>query len=143
MSDAGIMPLKYADDLSRISDCPPPSAATCERAAFRFVHADPKDPRNFLPVSKLTPQRKFEDDDIRCLSHALSLFDSREHAAAFYKRKKTKYRNFHKTIGTHIAKGALTHGDGVSTVPRWDGHFDFFEAHGVDLSARFVVDGAL
>ena len=44
------MELKDASELGRYQNCPPRDLSACScRTAFRFVHAELKDDRNYLP----------------------------------------------------------------------------------------------
>ena len=134
------MKLKYAEDLARIINCPPPEAAACNRGlAYRFVHDTIEDERNFQPPAKLNPSRRFKDDEECCAAHALSMFSTEAKAAAFFADLRKVHKNIHKTIGGSIAEGRLDGSDGLSTAPDESGHFDLFQADGVDFSKSFSI----
>ena len=136
------MQLKYAADLQRYRDCPPVAAAPCTREAFRFVHADIDDPRNFLTPAGLSPRRDFRPGQ-RCVSHALSFWASNEQAVAYFSHKQDENPNFNKTIGTHLARGTLSESAGIACPPRQNGHFSFFEAANADFAEVFEITGSL
>lgn len=137
MSKSQALAMKYVDELGRYPDCPPGSVTPCaKRNAYRFIHESDRDPRNFLPVAKLSPNREFEDAAICCMSLSLSLFSSKEQDVAFYQKLKKRNKNIGKTLGTHIALVKLAEVDGMVTPDRDDSHFSLFELADVSWSGR-------
>lgn len=120
------MQLKYAAELARFPKCPPDSAVCCERTAFRFVHSDINDHRNFLPVAKITPQRRLRPE-MRCAAHGLSFWATKDQALAAHRSFREQFPNFEATAGSHLASGILREADGRACPVRHDGHFTFFE----------------
>jgi hypothetical protein len=43
------------------------------------------------------------------------------------------------SIGNSLAEGVLTNDDGKNTAPSNNGHFDFYEYEGCDLSKSFQI----
>jgi hypothetical protein len=131
--------LKYREAISGFAECPPAGAEGQDREACRFVFGDINDQRNFLPVALISPSRTFDGSHARCISHALSLWTTRETALEFYRQKAKGYRRFKKTIGTHLASGRIAADDGLATRPAASGHFSFFEASQVELKSKFQI----
>jgi hypothetical protein len=131
--------LKYQEEVNAIANCPPTSCAPAGRPAFRSVHASPLEPNDFRPPLIMKPERGFPNDEKKCGACALSLFTSKEELVAFVHSMEKRNRNIRKVLGTKIATGTLVPADGMQTTPDGRGHFDLFEAAGVDLSTRFKV----
>jgi hypothetical protein len=135
------MVLKYAAELGRYPNCPPTDASPCTKVAFRFVHSEAEDRRNFLCPAKINPRRQFSPDK-RCDALALSLFSTREKATKFYQDLRRSNPNIYKLIGSCLSSGQLELTDGVATVERTDGHFSLWESADANLVTRFkVVEG--
>lgn len=133
------MQLKYATELNRFPNCPPDNATPCDRQAFRFVHSELSDIRNFLPVAKLTPQRRLRPD-MRCVSLALSFWATKDQAVAAHRSFREQFQNFEETAGGYLASGVLRHEDGRAGPDRRDGHFSFFESSTANFGPdRFSV----
>jgi len=135
------MNLKYADAIGRIENCPPNDVSPIVGLSYRFVHADIKDSRNFLPVAMLSPKRTFKTSKDQCSAYGLSMFASEIQAREFYKKLRAIHKKIRDTLGTHVACGSLGQDEGISTEPESDGHFNFFEAEGLSLVERFVIVG--
>ena len=101
------MVLRYAEELEKYSNCPPDPSVTRDNEAFRFVHEEIGNPRNFQCVARLSPRREFDTDAQRCDSWALSFFASHDKAMAFYQKLKRSMKNIERTIGTHLATGQI------------------------------------
>ena len=132
------MQLKYADDLGKHQNCPPSTAIPHAKEAFRFVFATIEDGRNFLPVAKLTPQRKLRPQD-HCVAHALSMYVTRQQAIDRYRFLSSGHENFYKTAGDHLARGVMCADDGHGCHYHSNGHFSFFESETANLSTKFSV----
>lgn len=131
------MQFKYAVDLGRYESCPPASIVPHQGHVFRFVHQNVADPRNFLVLSKLDPNRLEKLPlAVRCDSFALSLFSARDKAIEFFGKLRRKNRNIHKAIGTHLATVTIEEDDGHITAPGANGHFSLYESHTADLSKK-------
>ena len=131
------MQLKYADELGRYENCPPANVSPRSGEAFRFVHADAADTRNFMVVSRLNPARlPHLPDAVCCSSFALSLFSKKEKAIEFFGKLKNKNRNIHKSLGTHLATVTIDENDGHATADSVEGHFSLYESHSADLSKK-------
>lgn len=137
------MQLKYHSEISQHQNCPPREVEQQGRLAFRFVHSSISDPRNFLPVAKLQPNRAFNHPAARCDALSLSMFSSEQSAVSFYQSLARGYPNVRKTIGSHLAAGTINEEDGWCTPDRHDGHFSFFEAQQVQLVEQFRIVKAL
>ena len=134
--------LKYAVDMRQIPECPPSAAVPCEREAFRFVHEDVLDTRNFNPVAKINPRRILQGSKphAKCIAFALSFYASKEQAITAFKTMLARHQNFRNTVGDQLATGQLSRSDGVALGVSNDGHFSFFEFASVDFSTgRFNV----
>lgn len=138
--------MKYGKELRRYENCPPGDAQPGSTQAFRFVHSDIADSRNFTPPAELQPNRTFRGRGL-CLSWALSFFVNAEDAKKRFHALGQKHRNIHKAIGSCLAKGQLRDTDGRHTKPTRDGHFSLFESASASLASQFtitedLVDGA-
>ena len=133
------MELKYQSDISSIPMCPPQDAIPRDLRAFRFVHSDIKDDRNFVVPAKLNPKRTFPDYVEQCAAYALSFFATQEAAEKRLRSLVKVSQNIKKRIGTHLAEGDLKSADGRTTSPSPSGHFDLFESKDLTLAARFQI----
>jgi hypothetical protein len=136
------MDFKYSAELAQYPNCPPKNAQQLCRPAFRFVHADLEDKRNFLPVAKLNPARVIPEH-LLCESLALSMFASKESAERRYQSLRRQVKNIYKTIGTHLATCNLSEEDGISTIASETGHFSLFESKDINWEKRFTIVGDL
>jgi|GEM_PF-1180697 len=132
------MEFKYAEEMVLVDNCPPSDAVARETEAFRFVHEEIGDGRNFLCVWKLNPARKLAEKE-RCSGLGLSFFISEECARKRYEHLSRSHRNIGKSLGTKLASGTLKNEDGRRSNPGSSGHFDFWEAVGVEFASRFVI----
>lgn len=130
---------KYSKEIDSIRNCPPEKTEAPQTTAYRFVHSDITDERNFLPVAILKPKRRFEIGYQQCISLSLSLFQSAEQAKFKYTNLKKAFRNIHKSIGTHLAKGEITPDDGSITEANNEGHFSLFESTDADFASKFEI----
>src|SRR4051794_28790410 len=108
------MDLKYSQELGQHQNCPPNIATPCRKIAFRFVHTNFEDSRNFLCPAKINPQRQF-DARSKCDALSLSLFSSEENAKKFYEKLRRSNRNIGKTLGTCLALVCISDVDGLAT----------------------------
>lgn len=132
------MRFKYAAEMDGIAGCPPAGATGYGDPAYRFVHGDPTDPRNFLCARKLSPSRVLPSSEA-CGAWGLPFFVTSEAATRRYEDLRSTMRNIGKTLGTKLAVVPLTQADGVASKPNRKGHFDLWEAEGVDFATRFEV----
>jgi hypothetical protein len=135
--------LKYQQETAQFANCPPNHAKACTRVSYRFVFAEIGDPRNFLPVAKLNPRRRFADDKESCSAHALSMFATKEGAKARYQALLKNHKRIHQAIGTHLAEGNVAPDDGLATGANSVQHFDFFEAADNNIAEKFLIIEAL
>lgn len=131
------MQWKYATDLGRHPGCPPATTAPHIGPAFRFVHFDMSDSRNFLPAVKINPRRKLRQHE-QCFGLSLSLYKTRDQAVARYRYLHDQHENFHKTAGDSLATGTLDAADGHGCNYNTNGHFEFFESDTSDLPSKFT-----
>lgn len=137
------MVLKYHSDVSTLTACPPNTCAPVEpQVAFRFVHADITKRENFLPPAKLSPSRWVKKAPC-CEDYALSLFDTQERAVAYFRKLVDSHANIGKSIGDHLAEASLNPVHGLATTAEANGHFDLYEAEGVDLSTAVMPIGPI
>lgn len=129
--------------MNQIMGCPPMGCKPNAVVAFRFVKEPIDTAPNFLPVCMINPARRYRDDEVRCSAHALSLFSDAAKARKRYAELKRTNKLVYKTIGTHLAQGAIDKTDGLVTQPSTSGHFDLFESVGCDLAGKFSIIEAL
>jgi hypothetical protein len=141
-----LTPYKYAEDLSRIADCPEKPNFKQIAVAFRFAHADLNSSANFLPTALLQPDRTVHGHKpIRdcCVGWSLSMFTSLE-ALEDRARKTIKTApNFLKRVGDHYSQLKLSAVCGVHTAPSSNGHFEFFERTSFDGKSAVISRGKL
>lgn len=133
------MSFKHDDELRRIENCPPSGMIAPQCQAFRFVHEEIKDSRNFQVPAILQPGRKFKDVADECDAWGLSLFVSNTKAIEYFKRLVAKHRNIRKQIGTNLASGKLMPTDGYITPVDEAGHFSLYEVGELNLATRFAI----
>jgi len=135
---------KYREDHEKLPcECPvEKDLSYYEAIAFRFVHKNTTHPNCSLPNLKINPKRKISDCSRMCGGYALSFYVSLEHAKEGYKYCASHFHNFKDTVGKHIAECQLTASDGRCEKTDKQGHFNFHEFEGTDLTNRFynVVD---
>lgn len=139
---------KYQIDIDLISkECQCPTSeyfSFGEKEAFRFVFEDPDHPNNFLPPLKINPSRFLSKESMeKCHGLGLSLYGKKENAKKKFEELISTFKNFKKTIGTHIAKGIITDEDGHITKENKITHFDIYEFENVVLNEKFVIIEAL
>ena len=119
---------KYKVWLDILTGCPPLEYVEVAIQAFRFVHSAGH-PDNFKPVQLLNPARKFENQDIQCKALGISMFDDKNTARLFFKKRSAKAPLFGKIVGFQIATFTITVDDGVASDPEQNnfGHFTFHE----------------
>lgn len=133
------MPLKYAAEINKFSDCPPVNSSGRSGDAFRFVFT-PVGPDSFIPVA-LLPSR--QGNPVYCCSDwGLSMFDSSASARKRFSALMKKFPNIGKRVGTHLAKGSLTPACGPCTPPK-KGHFDLHPEKGIAVHSLFSIVGVL
>ena len=138
--------LAYSADIAELiqaATCPPADALDEARECYRFVH-DPIDISSFIPVGKINPRRmNNQSENVVCSMLALSFFSNAELARKRFSAIIKSHPMAIKSLGTHIALGKIQIGDGQSTTPDKNSHFDFHPHEGIDLPARFTMIGAL
>lgn len=67
------------------------------------------------------------------------MFDVKDWAVARFEQLRKRHKQIHKTIGTHLAEGAVTPADGLATPIDQGHHFSFFEAAESDICASFRI----
>ena len=132
------MQWKYAADLSNHPECPPTTVRPHVGDAFRFVHSDLADERNFLPAAKLNPRRKLRPHE-QCFGFSLSLYVTRDTAVKRFTYLHSLHENFPKTAGDSLATCTLCETDGRACNFNLNGHFEFFESDTSDLRPMFSL----
>ncbi len=137
--------IKYQDLINQqklSSECPFATCTTSTGEGFRWIFLPIENNDNFLPSILLNQKRNIPlrrnsgDDNSKCSSCAISMFDSEVHAVE-------KFNNFPKHIRemlgyTHVAQGVID-GLGLKSRTNKSGHFDFFEFEDVDLLSVFII----
>ena len=70
---------------------------------------------------------------------ALSCFTTSVYASSFYRSLTKAFKKAAASIGDSLAEGVLASDDGKITVIGSNGHFDFYEFEGCDLSKTFKI----
>ena len=113
--------------------------------ACRFAFSEPGHV-NHIPQYISNPKRILHDisqGNSNPSLLALSCFTTPEHACCFYQNLSKAFKKVAISIGNSLAEGILTENDGKNTAPSSNGHFDFYEYEGCDLSKSFQITKAL
>ena len=143
LARASVRAFKYAMEIAdtACAPCPLPDCKPMSATVFRLVHS-PTIAKDFLPVRKLTPNRRFFDNSGRCSGWALSLWKSEQ-----LLRKKLGVlfasRPARRKLGDHVATVEIAESDGVCTVPDDWSHFGLFEYAGADISYSCKIVGPM
>jgi len=129
---------KYRQDLANFDPCPPLDVIARNEVAYRFVHSDIEDHRNFKPVSKINPQRKLKPEQ-QCSGFALSFFHTRDQAVKRFGELRRTNPNIEKTLGNQLVACPIFPDNGRASRPNTHGHFDFWEVDGVDWASRVQI----
>jgi hypothetical protein len=133
--------LKYRAQLALIPDCDPKAIEPLDRTFFRWVFSPMDATRDFLPHARRFPKKV--DLQKKCEGWAVSLFVTAETARSTYASLLSRYPNFHKTHGTHLASGHVSTKDGVARRSGSEGHVSFFEFAHADIGRNFREEGLL
>lgn len=130
---------KYAAQLTRFPDCPPPNTSATG-VAYRLVH-NPMLTDDFLPNPE---QRRNKNSDREhpeesCTSWGLSMFTTSNALQKKFGRLIGKYPNIANDVGDHIAQGTLLGTHGVITKPNKEHHFNLFEFADVNIAILFRI----
>jgi hypothetical protein len=139
------MQVKYATELDHVEKTTSiqcissDNYSNTDREAYRWTFSDITDPRNFLPRAKIDTNPRLEKDKLKCEGWSLSLYDTEQNAIDNFQKYFGSKPNIGKIIGTHIAKGMIESSDGFCGEVAKNGHFEFFEMQGCDLSSKFQI----
>lgn len=133
------MRYKNHDEMSEIESCPPFAVREANGTAYRFVHENLEDPRNFTCAKHLNPRRTFRTADKQCSSLGLSMYITADAAERAWRYFSSQFQNFAQQTGTHLAIGDLCPDDGHISLPDRNGHFDLWEAEHSNVSRRFSM----
>ena len=134
--------LKYKNEIENYSNCPPSNCIEENKQAYRFIKEIISE-KSFLPEIIQTPKRKFKSPISYCQAHGLSMFKD-EVSAKNTHMQMCKDRPFLiKSLGNKLAKGLLTHEDGLCSPSNTTGHFTFHEYQNKDIKTVFSIIGDL
>ncbi len=136
---------RYREQMERLSiPCPPEDFAPRETVAFRWVFEEMGDEQNFVPQYFKNPDRFNEKEDkLKCQALGLSLFDSAVHAIKQFAVLRKYLREDVLNLGTHLAKGAVQLGFGLSDLPNHKGHFTLYPFANIELKEHFEIVSTL
>ena len=115
---------------------PPENMSAC-----RFAFSD-NSRQNHIPQYMSNPKRMLQDIAKSKASMsllALSCFDTPSQAETFYINLKKAFKNISTSIGDALSEGVLKNDDGRKTETANNGHFDFYEFVGCDLTKTFQI----
>lgn len=137
---------KYQEDMDAIKnedncDCPAKELkAIVDFEAYRYVFEDINFKNNFLPQLKSDPSRFIDaSGNKKCSYLSLSMYSELQNAKKRYTELANTFKNFSKTVGTHIAKGVLDANDGLITNEDANTHFELYEFEDADLKSKFKI----
>ena len=128
--------LKYSEEMGKLTCCPPDGVSQRACTAYRFVHADLADQRNYQPPAIIKPGRKWKNESDHCEGYGLSFFECPDQATQFFKIRAKVSQNLSKLVGSHIATVAMVEPDGLATDLDSEGHFSLFEAASTSFQGR-------
>lgn len=135
----GTKPYKYAGALGAVPDCPHQANAKFDGPSYRVVHSDLRNPMNFRPNAALWPgYYDHQADKRRCESWALSMFEKREQLKKHLRKMQKSNPMWHKLVGDHGVKLAVTDAHGRRSAAGTRGHFSFYEYS--DFEAAAVIE---
>lgn len=126
--------LKYEDEIKKLNynfD----GFSEQERIAYRWVHSDINDKRNFVPRPLLMSNYSIKD----ATDWGISLFNTEENAEKKLKDFLKVKPNIYKALGSCIAEGNLKKTHGVCDKPVSSGHFNLIEYKEVNLIPDFKI----
>lgn len=144
------MPFYFLEDFPELkASCPPSNYAPQNRLAYRWVHQDINDSKNFTPRYYLAPRRDLEKIESlpleerkqkMCDMLALSMFETEEKAKhRFNTLRKFIGRKIFQHLGTHIAQGCLKEKDGVCGPIDTVGHFEHHPISIDSYPSKFTI----
>lgn len=126
--------LKYEDEIKKLNynfD----GFSEQERIAYRWVHSNINDERNFLPRPKIKenyPIKHFTD-------WGISMFDAKENATKRLQELTKDKPAMYKKLGSCIAEGNVKRTHGICDIPATSGHFNLMEYKGVNITPEFRI----
>lgn len=136
---------KYQTEIEALNECkikcPPEELYSFAGTLYRFVH--PEDCKEYknnnLPVAKIKPERRLENNT-KCVANAsLSCFDTDKEAEMFLLKRSIDNKKIYKSVGCCIGEFQVAESDGARTVSAPNGHFSFFEYKGTDLNTKYKI----
>lgn len=106
-----------------------------ERIAYRWVHQNIDDPRNFIPRPCI--KKNYEVKDFT--DWGISLFNTEENAIKRLQNYTQDKPMLYKVLGSCIAKGNLKKMHGICDIPAKSGHFNLMEYKEVNLRPEFEI----
>lgn len=106
-----------------------------EKIAYRWVHSNINDRRNFLPRPRIKEDYPISD----FTDWSISLFDTEENAIKKLKGYLKVKPNLYKVLGSCIAEGFINPHLGICDKPVITGHFNLMEYKKVDLTPFFKI----
>ena len=132
---------QYLIDEQNISSPCPSKCKPVNLVAYRFVESTTINSDQFLPTviedKKNNITRRSNDEAVKCLKCAISLFNSEENAVKKLKLLSTRLKE--KWTKNYIAKGKLEEEDGLTSAPDSQGHFSFYEYNNSEYLSKFAV----
>lgn len=137
--------MKYARQHATCKPCPPAEAKPPQDGyiAYRLMGSNPPTENDFLPVAIQQPSRGFSTVSQRCMSYALSYFDTEENLKTRHKKLSKTVKQFANKLNI-VAKTEFHSKDGVMTPAcKSSGHISFHEAKNSDLKSKTTVIGSV
>lgn len=126
--------LKYEDEIKKLNynfD----GFSEQERVAYRWVHSDINDKRNFVPRPLLMPNYSIKD----ATDWSISIFNTEENAIKRLQELNKIKPKIYKKLGSCIAEGNIRIRHGICDIPATSGHFNLMEYKGVDITPEFRI----
>lgn len=102
------------------NNCPPNNAYEADTIAFRVLQNEEPSENDFIPYVKMYPEN--ERYKTFCKAHALSFYDTIEHAVSAIREARERSRN----IGRLVAKVELKSEHGKLEYNESNGHYSFW-----------------
>ena len=135
--------MRYNNEINQIENCPnnkyqPRNYPLVYRWVYSGLGTSVNDDDMRPPAYR--PRAAWPNDRVfKCEEFAVSMFTDYSKSVTRYKSIVKSRKSWVKRFGGFIAKGSLSHSDGLSCTPNKDSHFDIFENDEAEIHTKFTV----
>lgn len=142
--------LKYAVQIKDITKCPSKKLKVEIGIAYRFAFDNLADPRNFLPIALIQPERMVPvppgvKKPVKecCEAWSLSMYTTLDALQDRARKALETSPLFLKRVGSCFTQIKITPGCGAHTEPNHQDHFEFFERESFDGMKAVIHHGKM